>query len=78
VVQASLAAAPGPTVTASGVALSIVLSLTVIEAGPAVTRVIAPFLPLETVATPLVKVIAVAEPKLTTVPAEFTTVACAR
>ena len=52
-------------------------SVTVIEVEPALTRVIAPFLPAETVATPSLKLIAVAVPKLVAVPEELVTVAWA-
>ncbi len=57
--------------------LAIEPSVTVTEVEPALTRVIAPFLPELTVATPSLKLIAVAVPKLVCVPVELVTVAWA-
>src|SRR5258707_8915199 len=76
-VQAIRAAAAGLTVTARPAPLVIEPSVTVIGLAPALTRVIAPFLPEETVAMPSLKEIAVAVPKLVAGPEEVGTVAWA-
>src|SRR4249919_3606595 len=69
-VQAIPAAVPGLTVTARPEPL-------VSELEPALTRVIAPFLPPEAVATPFVKLICVGVPKPFVPPAKLATVAWA-
>src|SRR4249919_53344 len=76
-VQAIPAAVPGLTVTARPEPLVIEPSLTVSEVEPALTRVIAPFLPPEAVATPFVKLICVGVPKPFVPPAKLATVAWA-
>ena len=61
-------AAPGLTVIARPEPLVIEPSVTVTEVEPALTKTMAPFLPEETVATPSLKLIAVAVAKLVAVP----------
>jgi hypothetical protein len=68
-----LAALAGPTVTGKPV-FEMLPSLTVMVAEPALYSVIAPLLEPDTVATPLVKLIAVAVPKAVAVPELFVTV----
>jgi hypothetical protein len=72
--RASFEAAAGETVTARGVGSKIEPSLTVMLADSALLSFITPFFEDETLATPEVKLSAVATPKAVAVPALLTTV----
>src|SRR5262245_57121214 len=72
-----LVALSGLTVSARPVPCELEPSVTVSWGEPALSRVIAPFLPAETVATPELNPIAVELPRLTAAPEESVTVAWA-
>jgi len=73
--QPYLAAAPALTVRATALAVEMLPSVALSVAAPDLAAFSTPFFAEATVATPEVKVSAVAVPMLTTVPAELTTVA---